>query len=43
MKIVRAKPENGKDWNDELKFSKSPPQQVTHPRISPNISKGYSM
>lgn len=43
MKIVRAKPENGKDWNDELKFSKSPPQQVTHPRISPNISKGCSM
>ncbi|MGV8974163.1 toprim domain-containing protein [Lactococcus lactis] len=43
MKVVRAKPDHGKDWNDALKFSKSPTQQVPHPRISPNLPKGRSM
>lgn len=43
MKVVRAKPDHGKDWNDALKFSKSPTQQVPHPRVSPNLPKGRSM
>ena len=42
MKVVRAKPDHGKDWNDALKFSKSPIQQGLRPRISPNIPKGCS-
>ena len=43
MKVIRAKPDHGKDWNDALKFSKSPTQQVPHPRVSPNLPKGRSM
>ncbi|WP_396420327.1 toprim domain-containing protein [Lactococcus cremoris] len=43
VKVVRAKPDHGKDWNDALKFSKSPIQQGLRPRISPNIPKGCSI